>query len=606
MAPANDDAGPGVSTDPWAPLKARVLEEVELRLDHLGALLEPGWLLSQLDAPAQPPADLALALHRPAKALKRRPDELAAELATGISSLPGFERIAATGAYLNFYADQPALAAATLGLVFGRGREYGHGSAQTTTVSVEHTSANTTGPFHIGRVRNAIIGDTFARILRAAGYPVTTQYYVDDVGRQAAIITWIWSRPKAEWPAEIRDDPSVAGEGGSGPAEEGKVDHLLGAPYPAASAYLKTHPEAAEQVQELSRKLEAGTAPPEHQQLAERILGGMLASLARLDIRFDEFVWESSLLHDGSVDEVVDRLGRAPHRVDEENGAQAIDVSGYGLPKENQRIIFRRGDGTSLYVTRDVAFHLKKFARFARVVDVLGADHLLHARTLDALLAEIGEARRPEFVLYAYIQAPGGGKMSTRAGTAVHLDDLLSEAVERAKGEVRKRREDLTPEEVDRIAESVGSGAIRYSIVRVAPEKAVQFKWEEALSFEGKSAPFLQYSYARATSLLRKAERERPPYPFEVAELATDWERALLRTISRLPGTVEYAARSGHVHALATYAHDLAEEFNRFYNEVPVLRAETGRESRIALVAAGRQALGNTLDLLGLARLERM
>ncbi len=601
MADATDGAPVAGPDDPWAPLRARVLEEVGVRLEHRGAVLDPGWLLAQLEAPAQPPADLALALHRPAKSLGQRPDELARALAEEISALPGFERIWAAGAYLNFAADGAALAEATLARVFALGAGYGHGPAEPGAVSVEHTSANTTGPFHIGRVRNAIIGDTLVRVLRARGHPVTSQYYVDDVGRQAAIITWIWSKPRASWPPEIAGDPTEVGE-----AAPTKEDHVLGAPYPAAAAYLKSHPDAAEEVQELSRQLEAGREPAGHRALAERILSGMLASLARLGIGFDEFVWESSFLHDGSVEAVLGRLAKSPHRFVEENGAESIDGSAYGLPKDNQHIIVRRSDGTSLYVTRDLAFHLSKFARFPRVVDVLGADHLLHARTLEALLEEIGEPRRPEFVLYAYIQAPGGGKMSTRGGTAVWLDDLLGEAVERARGEVLKRRNDLSEAEVSEIAEKVGAGAIRYSILRVAPEKAVQFRWEEALSFEGKSGPFLQYAFARASSLLRKAERAGGPYPYHVAELSTEWERALLRTIARLPSVVSYAARSGHVHAVATFAHDLAEEFNRFYNEVPVLKAETGRESRLALVAAGRQALGNTLELLGLEPLERM
>ena len=194
-----------------------------------------------------------------------------------------------------------------------------------------------------------------------------------------------------------------------------KADHHFGRAYPPASAYLKTHPEAAEEVQAISRELEAGRVPPEHRALAERILAGMVASLARLGIPFDRFVWESSLILDGSVEQARARLEKAPHAVHEANGALAIDASAYGLPKDDARVIITRADGTSLYVTRDVAYHLQKFARFPRVVDVLGADHLLHARTLEALLTEIAEPRRPEFLLYTYINAPGGQKMSTGA-----------------------------------------------------------------------------------------------------------------------------------------------------------------------------------------------
>lgn len=601
---ATETGGSSVGeTDPWARLRLSVAERLRAALGARGAASEADSAVQQLEAPAQPPADLAVALHRPARRSGRTADGLARELAEEFQGLPDFRQISARGAYLNFEVDPALLGIRTLDLILSRGGAYGHGSPQTTRVSVEHTSANTTGPFHIGRVRNAVLGDTLARVLRAAGYPVTTQYYVDDVGRQAAVITWFWSRPAAEWPPELLAELPV---GWAHRAAGQKPDHFRGAPYPAATAFLKSHPEAAEEVQALARDLERGREPPRHHELAVEILGGMTASLERLGISFDEFVWESSLLTDGSVEEVRRRLAAAPHAVQEENGAAAIEATGYHLPTEGARIIVARADGTSLYVTRDVAFHLRKFRSFDRVIDVLGADHKLHAQTLEALLTEIGETRRPEFVIYAYISAPGGGKMSSRAGTAVYLDDLLEEAVRRAAAEVARRHPDLDPDQARRIAETVGAGAIRYSILRVAAEKTVTFQWEEALSFEGRSAPFLQYSYARASSLLRKAEATEGPYPYAIEELAGPWERTLLTTLSRLPGTIAYAARTGHVHTLAGYAHDLAEEFNRFYQEVPVLRAESGRSSRVALVAAARQTLGNTLDLLGVEKLDRM
>src|SRR5208282_4578072 len=162
----------------------------------------------------------------------------------------------------------------------------------------------------------------------------------------------------------------------------------------------------------------------------------------------------------------------------------------------------------------DLAYHLSKFARFRQVVDVLGQDHRLHALTLQALLAEIGEPRRPEFIIYQDITVPDGGRMSTRGGSAVWLDELLREAVERARREVIARRDDLAEAEIGRIAEAVATSAIRYHIARVAPEKPVVFRWEDALSFEGRSGPFCQYSYARAASVLRKSGVEGPPYPF--------------------------------------------------------------------------------------------
>jgi arginyl-tRNA synthetase len=586
--------------DPTAPFVELTLDGLVHAFGAIGAPVDRATLERQLTAEPGPEGDVALPVHRFAAAARARPEEFAARVAAEFPAVAELASVTAKGAYLNIRFDASRLTEATLGLVLSRGAEYGRRPAEGPAACIEHTSANPTGPFHIGRVRNGIIGDTLARVVRAAGIPVTTQYYVDDMGRQATIITWIWGKPRSEWPEPIRR----AVDGEEEPGE--KVDRHWGRPYPAASAYLKDHPEAQAEVAELMRRVESGQPDPRHRELSQSILDGMLASLARLGVRFDEFVWESDFLRDGSVERVLERLRAAPHAVREENGAWAIDASTYGLPKESTHVVFQRADGTSLYVLRDVAYHLAKFARFDRVVDVLGQDHQLHARTLDALLAEYGESRRPTYLIYQDITVPEGGRMSTRKGSAVWLDHLLEEAVERARREVLARREDLAEGDVERIAEAVATGAIRYQIVRVAPEKPVVFRWEEALSFEGRSGPFVQYSYARASSVLRKSGYPEGPFPFEAARLGDPEEQALVRVVARLPRIVGYVARSGHVQSVAGFAHELADQFNRFYHAVPVLKSGVERPSRLALVAAARQTLGNSLDLLGITRLESM
>ncbi|HTT17259.1 MAG TPA: arginine--tRNA ligase [Thermoplasmata archaeon] len=590
---------PSNGTDPWAPWTTAAVAGLVDAARARGAPTDPAAVDALLELGAGSGRDLAYPTHRLAGHARLPVEELAAGLAAAFPRSPAFRAVRADGAYVNFEIDPAELIRATLSLALGRGERYGHGEPTGETVCVEHTSANPTGPFHIGRVRNAIIGDSLARAIRAAGPSVTTQYYIDDMGRQSTMITWLWTRPVAEWPEPVR-----AAAGADRPDE--KPDHRRGRPYPALSARVKDDPETARSIAELVRQIEEGHAPPEHLALAREVLGGMLASLGRLGIGFDEFVWESQFVRDGSVARVLERLRAAPHAVREENGAWSVDATTYGLPKESDRVVVQRADGTSLYVTRDIAYHLAKFSRFARVVDVLGQDHQLHARTLDALLTELGETRRPTYVVYQDLTTPEGGRMSTRGGRAVWLDDLLAEARERARVEVLKRRDDLATAEVDAISEAVATGAIRYHVVRIAPEKPVKFRWEEALSFEGRSGPFVQYSYARASSVLRKGDAAAPPYPFDAAQLAGEEELALARVLSRFPRTVAYVARSAHVHALAGYAHEVADRFNRFYHAVPVLTGGEARASRLALVAAVRQTLGNALRLLGIAPLESM
>jgi arginyl-tRNA synthetase len=588
--------------DPWSTLGPPVLAKLHEALQAEGIALDMTTLEAAVDRSGGEGWDLALPVHRWARASGRSPPELADLLAARLRPVPPpLREVAASRGYVNLVLDPSEVARVTLETVFARWEMYGRWEASAGSACVEHTSANPTGSFHVGRVRNAIIGDTLVRILRARGVPAVTQYYVDDMGRQAAMITWIWSMDPEAWPPEIRADT----EAESTRAHE-KADRRLGRPYPAVSAYLKSHPEAQAAVAAIVRAVEEGHPPPEHRARISEILDGMLASLERIRIQFDERVWESSLLESGAVAQVVERLARAPHAIVEANGAMAIDASGYRLPKEEAKIIVRRADGTSLYVTRDVAYHVAKFQRFDRVIDVLGQDHRLHAKTLDALLEEIGESRRPEYVIYQDLTVPEGGRMSTRRGTGVWLDDLLNEAVRRGREEVLQRRDDLTGSDVDRIAEAVGTSAVRYHILRVAPEKAVLFRWEDALSFEGRSAPFLQYAHARAASILRKAGREKPPYPFDPARLTHPEEQALVRTILALPGRVDYAARTNHVHTMAGYAHDLADQFNRFYHAVPVLGAIEERDSRIALVAAARRTLETALELIGVEPLESM
>jgi arginyl-tRNA synthetase len=237
------------------------------------------------------------------------------------------------------------------------------------------------------------------------------------------------------------------------------------------------------------------------------------------------------------------------------------------------------------------------------MINILGEDQKLGQAQLAIALKLLGQDRAPECVFYSFVSLPEG-RMSTRKGTVVYLDDLIEEAEERALEEVRKRRTDLSEERMREIAKAIGRGAVRYNIVRVQPEKPLVFKWEDALNFEGNSAPFVQYAHARACSIQRKAGISEGAY--DPATLTNDYELRLVRVLARYPSVIREAGEKARIQVLPAFGHELAAAFNQFYTYVPVLKGEENREARLALVDATRIVLANVLNTLGLSAPEEM
>ncbi|WP_435062982.1 arginine--tRNA ligase [Halobaculum sp. EA56] len=531
------------------------------------------------------------------------PPQVAAEVA-GAVDVAGTEylaRVDTGGPYVNFFVDDAYLADT---LDAARDAGYGHLPPKDESVVVEHTSANPTGPVHVGRARNPIIGDAVANAIEYAGYDVERHYYVNDAGRQLAIFTWAYETfDESDLPEPTRDkhdyDLVRYYRKGNEVLEEGEEETV----------------EAAEaEIQAILQGLESGDEDTYERvgEVVDTVLSGMEESLARLPAEFDEFVKETRFIRDGSCDEVAERLKALEESVLEE-GAWQVDLSEYGYEK---KLVFLRSDGTSLYTTRDLAHHEWKFDNYDRAVTVLGEDHKLQAGQLQAALDLLGnDTDRLESTFYSYVNLPEG-KMSTRAGTAVNLDDLLDEAVERAREEVearmddRIRDDDLADEDVERIARQVGVGAVRYDIVSKQPTKGITFEWERALDFEAQSAPYVQYVHARCCGIVAEAGDEglAPDAAVDPSALSTPEERDLLEVIARFPAVVEQAAEDLEPHRVATYTREFAETFNAFYRECPVLTAEDAetREARLALVAAARNTVANALDVLGVEAPESM
>jgi len=535
------------------------------------------------------------------------PPDVATDVASEIDP-DDYDYIAAVrtqGPYVNFFPGDRYFGET---VEAARDAEFGRLPDRDTSVVVEHTSANPTGPVHVGRARNPIIGDALARILDFAGYDVETHYYVNDAGRQLAVFTWAYETfDESELPEPERDKP----------------DYDLVRYYRKGNAYLEDAEgedvdpedvEAAEaEIEAIMQGLEAGDDEVYERvgRVVDQVLEGMTGTLDRLPAHFDEFVRETRFMRDGSTDDVVERLQELDEAVYEDDAWQ-LD-----LPDFEKHFVFLRSDGTSLYSTRDLAHHEWKFDNFDRAITVIGEDHQLTFDQLDSVLELLGhDTDQLDQVFYSWVNLPGGEGMSTREGTGIDLDDLLDEAEERARAEVERRMDDrirddeLDEADVERIARQVGIGAVRYDIVAKQPRKAITFEWERALDFEAQSAPYVQYVHARTCGILDEADSEGldPASGVDAAVLDTPEERDLLRTIARFPAEVEEAADELEPHRLATYTREFAERFNAFYRECPVLTAddEQTRRARLALVVAARHTVGNALELLGVEAPESM
>jgi arginyl-tRNA synthetase len=592
-----------------------------------------GDALASLDLPTddlgieRPPDDMDATLassvaFRLAGEVGAAPPSVAADVASAVD-VAGYDyldSVDTAGPYVNFHAGERYLVDTLDAAAADAG--YGALPDRDASVVVEHTSANPTGPVHVGRARNPIVGDAVANLMEYAGYDVDRHYYVNDAGRQMAVFTWSYERFDE---SDLDEEPA-----------RDRAEYDLVRYYRKGNAFLEeADPDdveaAEEEIAAILQGLEAGDEETYERvgEVVDTVLGGMKECLARLPAEFDEFVKETRFMRDGSTDDIAARLKETDQAVYEEDAWQ-LELDEWGIEKN---LVFLRSDDTSLYTTRDLAHHEWKFDNYDRAVTVLGEDHKLQADQLDATLELLGnDTDRLGHVIYSYVNLPDG-KMSTRRGTGVMLDDLLDEAIDRAREAVetrmddRIRDDDLTEADVERIAHQVGIGAVRYDIVSKQPAKAITFEWEDALDFEAQSAPFVQYVHARCAGILGEAaaagvevpgvtaggggdEATVDPDALDVdgAVLETDEERELLREIARFPAVIEAAADDLEPHTVATFTREFADAYNAFYRECPVVTAEDDelRAARVALVAAAKHTMANALDVLGVEAPESM
>lgn len=518
---------------------------------------------------------------------KQNPKEIASRIVSGIEIPEGsyIGEVTVAGPYINFEASQNYLDQ-TVTTILKEQEKFGCGTPKD-KILLEHTSANPNGPLHVGHIRNSIIGDTLARILKRAGYNVEVQYYVNDMGRQIAVVSWACEHFELD--------------------HSKKSDSAIADVYIKANAELEERPEYVKEIDSLMEKVEAGDGKTieSFSTAVSFALSGIKETLLRMNVTHDEFVKESTFLKSGAVHSIVERI-KATGRTKIDKGALVVNLADYGFEKT---LVIQRSNGTSLYTTRDLAYHEWKATKADRVIDIFGADHKLISAQLRATLNSIG-IKEPEVVIFEFVSLPEGS-MSTRRGQFISADELFDRVTAAALEQVETRRPETSEEFKNKVARIVGMGAVRYDIVRVSPEKSTVFNWKEALDFEKQGGPYIQYSHARACSILEKAREEAtwdPAGEIDPSLLVEDSEIALIKKMAIFDDVIDSCARELKPHVLAIYARELADSFNQFYRFVSVLAAEDPRlrASRLALVDCARIVLANTLDTLGIRAPESM
>jgi arginyl-tRNA synthetase len=505
-----------------------------------------------------------------AKERKVSPQEVADEIVAKITPRGYIGGAESVNGYINFFANYEFLED-TIEVIL-KDENYGSIGASG-KVLIEHTSANPDGPLHIGHIRNSVIGDTLARIFRKAGFDVTTHYYINDMGRQMAI--------------------TVLGVERFG-LKDKKPDHAIAEAYISANRLLESNPELEKEVEELMLKYENFDRETERKfkEAIEKAMAGIKATMERINVNHDEFVWESDFIKNGYVDKILGFL-ESKGLIKKEK-AWIIELEGF-----DKEVVIKRENGTSLYVTRDLAYHLWKSEKFERIINVWGADHKLYGAQLLKLLDILG-IKKPEIVFFEFVSLPEG-RMSTRRGKFISADELIEKVKEEAKKIIVNRG--FSEEEIDKISEAVAIGAIRFDFLKVAPEKPMVFDMNKALDFERQTASYIQYTYSRACSIMRKCDEEVEFSP----ELCEKTERDLVIILAKMPYYIYKVVNEARPNIFAEYMLHLASKFNEFYRDYPVLKAEGEiKKNRIAIVAAVSKVLRIGLELMGIQAIERM
>lgn len=554
----------------------RIKENVDLELETIEKLIEI--------PPQSRMGDYAFPCFQLSKTLRKAPNMIAQDIKEKINQ-DGFEKVENLGPYLNFFVDKLAFTKNTIEKVISKGDKYGSSEiGKGKNITIDYSSPNIAKPFHVGHLFSTAIGNSLYKILSSQGYNCIGINHLGDWGTQFGKLISAYKK----W----CDDEAL---------EKDPIKELL-------RIYVKFHDEAEkdpsleDEGRMYFKKLEDGCE--EEVKLWQRFKDLSLKEFKNvyemLGVEFDSYAGES--FYNDKMDDVIQEIDDKGILV-ESNGAKVVMLDEYNMPP----CIIKKADGATIYATRDLAAatYRKKNYDFAKSIYVVGMDQSLHFKQLFTTLKLMGHdwADSCKHVAFGLVRF-ADKKLSTRKGDVIFLEDLLNESIEKILEVINEKNPDL--ENKEETAKKIGIGAVVFTYLKNNREKDIVFDWKEMLSFDGETGPYVQYSYARGKSILRKAgeitgevdySKLNSTEEFELIKSLESFNKAILDAIERLEPFM-----------VTRYIIEVAKGFNKFYNAHNIINSqdEETKKARLKLVEATCQVIKNGLKLIGLEVVEKM
>ena len=534
--------------------------------------------------------DYAFPCFRLAKTLRKAPNLIAQDVAAKLEGSEILEKVQAVGPYVNMFLNKTWRAQFILGQVdeaAAAGKAYGASTVgEGKTVVMDYSPINVAKPFHIGHLRTTVIGNSISRMLQFMGYKTVSINHLGDWGTQFGKMVVAYRK----WgnPEEV---------------EQKGVRGLL-------ELYVKFHEEAEKdpELDEIARATFTSMEQGDEEALAlwKLFVDISLKEVSRvydmLDVKFDSFLGESYFFT--RTDELISIL-KEKNLLQESEGAQIVDLSEENMPP----CIVLKKDGSTLYATRDIAaaMYRKDTYDFDKCLYITGMEQILHFSQWFKVCEKIGFPWSKDLVHIPYgLVSLEGGKLSTRGGNVIFLEDLLHEAVQKTKEIMMEKNPDL--ENMDQVAQQVGVGAVVFHDLFNNRIKDVTFSWDQVLNFDGETGPYVQYTFARASSVLRKAQWDPAKQEaIDMSLLTDEYSQEILKLIENFPKRVEEACQKWEPYMITRYTVALATAFNKFYHENSIMNAEENvKKARLKLTYVVTQVIKQGLYLIGVQAPEKM